>query len=30
LKRNSKLYKGSFFLGKLFFKTQIDISETPK
>ena len=30
LKRNSKLYKGSFFLGKLFFKTRIDISETPK
>ncbi|TMM28681.1 hypothetical protein FDT66_13850 [Polaribacter aestuariivivens] len=27
LKKNSNLYKGSFFLGKLFFKTRIDISE---
>ncbi|MFY0604256.1 MAG: hypothetical protein JXQ93_09915 [Flavobacteriaceae bacterium] len=30
LKMNSYLYKGSFFLGILFFKTQIDISKTPK
>ena len=30
LKKNSNLYKGSFFLGKLFFKTRIDISEKPK
>ncbi|MDX6748094.1 hypothetical protein SHK09_14955 [Polaribacter sp. PL03] len=30
LKRNSNLYIGSFFLSKLFFKTRIDISETPK
>ena len=30
LKKNSNLYKGSFFLGKLFFKTQIDISEKSK
>ena len=30
IKINSKLYKGSFFSGKLFFKTQIDISEKSK
>lgn len=30
VKINSKLYKGSFFCGKLFFKKKIDISETPK
>tara|TARA_B100000795_G_C22506077_1_gene325848 strand:+ start:25 stop:573 length:549 start_codon:yes stop_codon:yes gene_type:complete len=30
LKVNSNLYKGSFFLGKLFLKTRIDISEKPK
>lgn len=26
----SKLYRGSFFRGKLFFKSHIDISKTPK
>lgn len=30
LKLNSKLYKASFFRGKLFFKKEIDISKTPK
>ncbi|QXP71754.1 hypothetical protein H0I29_06650 [Polaribacter sp. R2A056_3_33] len=28
--KNSNLYKGSFFLGKLFFKTRIDISDKSK
>ncbi len=27
---DSNLYKGSFFIGKLFFKKKIDISKTPK
>ncbi|EDM44797.1 hypothetical protein SCB49_14535 [unidentified eubacterium SCB49] len=30
IKLNSKLYLGSFFLGKLLFKKEIDISNTPK
>ncbi len=30
VKINSKLYKSSFFRGKLIFKKEIDISKTPK
>ena len=30
VKIDSKFYRASFFYGKLFFKKQIDISQTPK